>query len=295
MFCALAIGGQNRTSLPPLQVKFRKLFQEANKMAVLRGGKPHTQFFARRILSFAAFFILFANASGTFGQEKLSGSIQIVPAQGEHAHSQGVTSLQDLLKEAEQNNPQIQAARHGWESAKQVPSQVSTLPDPQFTAQQVNVGSPRPFAGYTNSDFAYFGLGVSQDFPYPGKLRLRGEMAKRDADVAQEQYESVRRSVLAGIKSAYFQLSYLSKTLGILESDGELLQQVEKAADARYRSGMGNQHDLLQAQLEQTKLLREITMHHLEVARLEAHIKQLLSRAQSSPDIEPSEIGRAHV
>ncbi len=188
------------------------------------------------------------------------------------------------------SRPASPAARQGWQAAKQVPSQVSTLPDPQFNVQQVNVGSPRPFAGYTNSDFAYIGVGVSQDFPYPGKLRLKGEIAKRDADVSQQQYESVRRSVLAGVKTAYFQLAYLSKTLGILESDGQLLQQVEKAADARYRSGMGNQQDLLQAQLERTKLLREITMHHLEVAKLQAQLKELLNRSQSSPDIEPADL-----
>jgi outer membrane protein TolC len=217
--------------------------------------------------------------------------VSVSLAQEPTAHlTVAVTPLAELLREAEQNNPQIQAARQGWQAAKQVPSQVSTLPDPQFTLQQFSVGSPRPFAGYTNSDFAYIGLGVSQDFPYPGKLRLKGEIARRDADVVQQQYESVRRSILAGVKSAYFQLAYLSKTLGILESDGELLQQVEKAAEARYRSGMGNQHDLLQAQVERTKLLREITMHHLEVAKLQAQIKQLLKRAQSSPDIEPSEL-----
>src|SRR2546427_8999379 len=44
----------------------------------------------------------------------------------------------------------------------------------------------RPFAGYTNSDFAYVGLGISQDLPYPGKLRLRGEIAKKDAADATE-------------------------------------------------------------------------------------------------------------
>jgi outer membrane protein TolC len=218
-------------------------------------------------------------------------AIWIRPVRAQEAHSPGqAEKLADLIAEAEHNNPQIAAARQGWESAKQVPSQVSTLPDPQFTAQQVNVGSPRPFAGYTNSDFAYFGLGFSQDFPYPGKLRLKGELTKRDADVVQQQYESTRRSVVAGIKAAYFQLSYLSKTLGILESDGGLLQQIEKAADARYRSGMGNQHDLLQAQLERTKLLREITMHHLDVAKMQAQIKQLLARSQSSPDIEPADL-----
>jgi outer membrane protein TolC len=115
-------------------------------------------------------------------------------------------------------------------------------------------------------------------------------MAKRDADVVQQQYETIRRSVVAEIKAAYLQLAYLSKTLEILESDRELLQQVEKTADAHYRSGMGNQHDLLQAQLERTKLLREITMHHLEVAKVQAQIKHLLNRSQSSPDIEPADL-----
>lgn len=205
-------------------------------------------------------------------------------------HGAAVTPLAQLLEEAEQNNPQIQAARQGWKAAQQAPTQVSTLPDPQFQVQQFSVGSPRPFAGYTNSNFAYIGLGVSQDFPYPGKLRLKGEIAKRDADVSQQNYESVRRSVLAGVKEAYYHLAYLSKTLGILESDGQLLQQVERAADARYRSGMGNQQDLLRAQLEQTKLLREITMHHLEVAKLQAQLKELLNRSQSSPDIEPADL-----
>jgi outer membrane protein, heavy metal efflux system len=205
-------------------------------------------------------------------------------------YSQTVTPLADVLQEAEQNNPQIQAARQGWKAAQQVPTQVSTLPDPQFQLQQVNVGSPRPFAGYTNSDFAYLGLGVSQDLPYPGKLRLKGEIAKRDADVSQQQFESVRRSVLVGVKGAYFQLAYLSKSLGILEGDGELLKQAEKAADARYRSGMGNQQELLRAQLEQTKLVGEITMHHLEVAKLQAQLKELLNRPQSSTDIEPADL-----
>ncbi len=96
--------------------------------------------------------------------------------------------------------------------------------------------------------------------------------------------------MLAELKAAYFQLAYLSKTLVILQQDGALLKQVQQAADARYRSGMGTQQDLLQAQLQQTKLLREIGMHHLEVGKLEAQIKQLLNRPQDSPDIEPAEL-----
>src|SRR5467141_2775310 len=217
--------------------------------------------------------------------------VSVSSAQESMPHqAQAVTPLAELLREAEQNSPQIQAARQSWQAAKQVPTQVSTLPDPQFTLQHFSVGIPRPFAGYTNSEFAYLGLGVSQDIPDPGKLRLKGEIAKREADVSQQRSESVRRSVLAELKAVYFQLAYLSKTLAILKQDGELLKQVQQAVDARYRSGIGTQQDLLQAQLQQTKLLREIAMHHLEVAKLEAQIKQLLSRPQDSTDIEPTEL-----
>jgi outer membrane protein, heavy metal efflux system len=212
------------------------------------------------------------------------------PQESGSSHTGMGTPLSELLAEAEKNNPQIEAARQGWQAAKQVPTQVSTLPDPQFNLQHVSVGSTRPFAGYTNSDFAYIGFGVSQDIPYPGKLRLKGEIAKREADVSQQQLESARRAVLTEIKGTYFQLAYLSKTLTILEQDGELLKQVEQAADARYRSGMGTQQDVLQAQLQKTKLLREIAMHHLQVGKLEAQLKQLLSRSQDSPDIEPTEL-----
>jgi outer membrane protein TolC len=258
-------------------------------MSTVRGEKPQHEFFAALVLSFIVLLGAVAQPPGAFGQDQIGGSVEVAPPRQEDALAQ-VATLHHLLTEAEQNNPQIQAARQGWQAAKQVPSQVSTLPDPQFTVQQVNVGSPRPFAGYTNSDFAYLGLGISQDLPYPGKLRLKGEMAKQDAEIVGEQYESVRRAILVEVKAAYFQLAYLSKTLGIIESDADLLQQVEKAADARYRSGMGNQQDLLRAQLEQTKLLREIAMHHLEVAKVQAQIKQLLNRSQSSPDIETAEL-----
>ena len=91
------------------------------------------------------------------------------------------TPLSALLDEATRNNPDILAARRGWQAATQVSSQVSTPPDPQVTIQHVSVGSPRPFAGYSNSDFAYIGFGISQDLPYPGKLKLKGEAAQQDA------------------------------------------------------------------------------------------------------------------
>jgi len=69
-------------------------------------------------------------------------------------HNAAPTSLHELVEEAGQKNPQIAASFHAWQAARNVPKQASALPETQLSVQQFSVGSPRPFAGYGNSDFA---------------------------------------------------------------------------------------------------------------------------------------------
>src|SRR5581483_5347674 len=205
------------------------------------------------------------------------------PAVADH---EGVpTPLRDLVQEVEQRNPQVAASFHAWQASRSVPQQAGALPETQLSVQQFNVGSPRPFAGYSNSDFAYIGFGMSQDIPYPGKRELRARIAERESDAMEAQTDSVRRTVVGNLKMIYFRLAYFQQTLATLESSKELLNQVEQAAEARYRVGQGNQQDVLKAQLQHTKILQEIAHHHQEEGLLEAQIKQLLGRAQESPDI----------
>jgi cobalt-zinc-cadmium efflux system outer membrane protein len=200
-------------------------------------------------------------------------------------HRGAATSLRDLVHEAEQKNPQIAASFHGWQGSRNVPKQVSAFPETQVSVQQFSVGSPRPFAGYSNSEFAYIGFGGSQDIPYPGKRQLRARVAEHEADSMEAQTDSVRRMVVGNLKMVYFKLAYIQQTLGVLQKSDELLNQVQEAVEARYRVGQGNQQDVLKAQLQHTKILQEIAHHHQEEGLLEAQIKQLLGRPQDSPDV----------
>jgi outer membrane protein, heavy metal efflux system len=200
-------------------------------------------------------------------------------------HNAAPTSLHELMHEAEQKNPQIAASIHAGQASRNVPRQASALPETQLSVQQFSVGSPRPFAGYSNSDFAYIGVGASQDIPYPGKRQLRARVAEHEADSMEAQTDSVRRTVTGNLKMVYFRLAYIQETLGVLQRSDELLSQVQEATEARYRVGKGNQQDVLKAQLQHTKLLREIAHHRQEEGLLEAQIKQVLGRPQESTDI----------
>ena len=220
----------------------------------------------------------------------LPGSAAELNELGSDSLNGGPVSLASLVEEAQQHNPDILAARRAWQAAAQVPSQVSTLPDPEVTMQEFSVGSPRPFAGYTNSNFAYIGFGVSQELPYPGKLRLRGEMAQRESDQQRDKVDSTRLRVIEQLKSAYFRLAYLQKMLAILQRDDQLLEEVEKVAEARYRTGQGNQQDVFKAQMQRTKLLREIALHHQDIGSVQAQLKQILNRVPDAPDVAAGEL-----
>jgi len=195
------------------------------------------------------------------------------------------TSLSELTEEASRNNPDILAARRAWQAAAQVPTQVATMPDPTVSVQQLSVGSPRPFAGYSNSDFAYIGLGISQDLPYPGKLKLKGESAREDVAIARDKLDAVTRSTIEQVKEAYFQIAAIQETLAVLDRDSRLLEQIESIADARYRVGQGIQQDILKAQLERTKLLREVATQRQLLGSTRAQVTKLLNRAGDSPDL----------
>jgi outer membrane protein TolC len=200
-------------------------------------------------------------------------------------HDTKPTSLRVLIEESLQKNPEIAASSSAWRASQNVPKELAAFPETQVSVQQFSVGSPRPFAGYSNSDFAYVGFGVSQEIPYPGKRRLLASAAKQDSELIKVQIDSVRRDIVRNLKMVYFHLAYIQQTLGILQKSGELLDQIQQAAQSRYSVGQGTQQDVLKAQLQHTKILQELSHHRQEEGSLEAQIKELLGRPQESPDI----------
>lgn len=209
----------------------------------------------------------------------------VVAAACVHAGAQQPTSLRDLLAEADKNNSEIQAAQREWKASTYVRPQIASLPPTEFTLQEFGVGSPRPGAGLSNSNFAYVGIGASQQFPYPGKLRLKGAVADRGADEELAQVNVVRAKVDEQIRMDYIRLAYLQQTLALLNESRSTLAEMIDTELARYSAGLGSQAEILKAQLDRTQLVRDLTMHHEEVAQVQADIKSALNRTQDSPDL----------
>jgi outer membrane protein TolC len=186
-----------------------------------------------------------------------------------------VTSLQELLDHLENNNPEIRAARFRFEAATKRPSQVSTLPEPKLTLANVGVG--QPFSRLGVSEFAYRGIGISQEIPFPGKLGLAAEEAKREADGERQNYRSIVFEKASQLKTAYYDWYFVTKAIEITSKNRDLLDRLEQIARARYAVGKGIQPDVLKAQVEVSGLVQQLELLQQKRLLTEARIRALLN------------------
>lgn len=190
--------------------------------------------------------------------------------------------LESLIEELIQRNPEIKAARERWEAAKAVVPQVQTLPDPKLQLGYQRMPMVDPLQG------PMYGFG--QEIPFPGKLRLRGEVASREAERLEQEYLAARLRLIARLKQAYFDLHFIHKGIEIVEKNKVLLMQFEKTAKARYSVGQAAQQDIFRAQVEISRVLDRLAVLEQQKESLHAAINRLLNRPPAGPLGTPEEI-----
>jgi outer membrane protein TolC len=187
-------------------------------------------------------------------------------------------SLDSLVQEALDHNPEIRAAAQRHEAAIAVVPQSKSLPDPRIGVE------------YRDLDARETMYGFSQEVPFPGKLRLRGEVAAREAERTEQEYFAVRLRVIAALKEAYYDLHLTHKSIEIVDRNRELLVQFDETAKARYAVGQAAQQDLFRAQSEISRVLARLATLAQQRRSLEAEISRLLNRPAGDPLGVPEEV-----
>ena len=188
---------------------------------------------------------------------------------------EAVVHIQDLVDELLRNNPDIRAAQYRLDAAAKRPSQVSTLPEPKLSFTNFGVG--HPISRLSDSNFAYQGFGLTQEVPYPGKLALAGEEARKEVESERETYRMVVLHKTAELKVAYYDWFQVTKAIEITRKNRDLLERFERIARARYAVGKGIQQDVLKAQVEQSSLAQQLEILEQKKATIEARIRSLLN------------------
>ncbi len=196
--------------------------------------------------------------------------------------------MQELIVQALRNNPEVIAAQKNYEAARQRPTQLSSLPDPTLSLGYASVGNPLPGAGLGSKVLSNIGVTASQEIPFPGKLKLEGEMSAKDADGAFQQYQAVRLDVISRLKQAWHSLHHAYAMTAVLVRNRDLLNRLLEVTEARYAVGKAAQQDLFKAQTQISILETRLVKWDQERRTREAEINTLAGRPPGSP-LEPPE------
>ncbi len=199
-------------------------------------------------------------------------------------------SLGNLIGEALKNNPEVVGAQKKYEAARQRPTQDSSLPDPMISLGYNSVGNPLPGAGLGSDVLANLGVMVSQEVPFPGKLKLKGEMAAKEAQAEFQQYQSVQLNVISRLKQAYYRVQYTYAAWDLLTRNRTLLEQLLSVTESRYSVGKAVQQDVFKAQTQISILETRLVKLEQERAAREAEINSLLNRPPGSPVGRPENV-----
>jgi cobalt-zinc-cadmium efflux system outer membrane protein len=202
------------------------------------------------------------------------------------ANDSSSVGLVDLVHEALQKNPAVQSALHAVEAQRRRVPQAKTLPDPMVGIGWA--GNITPFTVQSGDPSSYRAITASQQLLYPGKLKLRGEIASKEADAAVADYEAVRRRVTSDVKTAYFEYWFYDKASQTTLKDKDLLTKLSQIAEARYRVGKAVQQDVLRSQVEISLLLQRLTVLQQQRATSQARLNALLARSPEAP-LPPAE------
>ncbi len=203
------------------------------------------------------------------------------------AYAGEVVTLDSLVAEALENNPELRAARARWEASQKRPKQEGTLPDPMIGVDWQNVTFDNITLEENPNSMLRFS--ISQEIPFPGKLSLKEKIASIDADAEGKSYRASERKVAADLKSAYYDWQLALKAIKITQKNKSLLEKFTEIAKIRYEVGKAAQQDMITAGVETSKFLEQIEVLELRREIIEATINSILGRPTDAPLGKPEE------
>lgn len=195
-------------------------------------------------------------------------------------------NLQEAIDLALENNPEILAAEQKWAAAQALIPQVRWWRDPQFSIGFDDI----PGNSFSPGDAQMRMYSISQIVPFPGKLLFKGRIAGKDARIAWAHYEGTKNEIIAKVKTAYYHLFFVYKSIEIYQETAHLIQNLARIAETKYAVGEVSQFDVLKAQVELSLIRDElITLEEEELPTAETRLNTLFNRLPHAPIGKPKE------
>jgi len=183
-----------------------------------------------------------------------------------------VMDLSAIIREAESNNPEVQAAFHQWKAAEHNVKTVKSLDEPMF-GYMIPGEHVQTRVGPQERKYS-----LTQKIPFPYKLNLKGKAQATEAQILKEQYEAVKNETVKEVKFAYYDLFWVIQSIQVNEEEKSILENLEKVAQRRYESNRVAQQDVIKVQVELSNIIHKLILLRQNKESLGFKLNSLLNR-----------------
>ncbi len=198
------------------------------------------------------------------------------------------TLLDKISMIALKNNPQLEALYQAMESDSVKTPAAGALPDPVISINLMNL--PVDNFVFNQEPMSGKQIAFMQKFPLFGKLKLKEDIAKLSVQSRKFYWQEARNKLAADVRRFYLELFYLEQSLKTIEENQQLLRQLISVSQTRYATGKGAQQDVLKAQVELSKLMRQSIVVTQKKQSMWARLKSQLNYAVDESFGLPREI-----
>src|SRR5690606_1217930 len=185
-----------------------------------------------------------------------------------------------VYRELAERNPRLAAADALVRAAEARVAPARRPPDPRLQLGLMN----RTLPGFGLADpLGMTEVQVMQMVPFPGKLRLAGEVASEQAAAQGARATDLAWDIRARAAMTYYELYEMDQSLAVARETLRLLRDLGETARTMYAVGEGRQADVLRAQVEIARMEEEITRMEVERVSAAAMLDALLARAGDAP------------
>jgi cobalt-zinc-cadmium efflux system outer membrane protein len=196
--------------------------------------------------------------------------------------------LAKLIAEGLENNQEIRSLESQVASLKEEISFAGALDDPRVGIGLANL--PTDTFSFNQEPMTQKQIFVAQKFPWFGKLDLRSQRVALMAISKAAVLKTRRLELARQIANAYYQLGFTATSLNINDRLIVMVKQLLRVAETRYGTGKGLQQDVLQAQVELSKLLDDDITLRRKKRTLEDQLNGYLNREEFSPIKAPENL-----
>jgi len=161
-------------------------------------------------------------------------------------------SLSEALQMALEADPAVSASRFRAVALQEQSVADGQLPDPRLTLGVFNV--PLDDFSMKKEAASQLRTGIKQAFPRGQTLRYRKQHTEWLGKAEQARTRLTEQQITRDVRETYLELYYQEKAAGIIEQSRDLFDQLVEITRAHYASGRVSQQDVLQAQLELSRL-----------------------------------------